>query len=195
MSFAYTNIGELSGLVVLVTESFRSNNRGLDEIEEPGSSLITLDALDLRPAFETLKPSPLVACAFSGDFARLSIEEASLELLGVLFGVPFGVDDALSTLAFLDPDRGVMLELRKALTGVATSSGKCPLSSPSTRPSFRRSEDPFIAGDAAILAVPTLFPAHLGDCVVVFAIGRRLTMPVCFSEFIAAAPYRVGVAE
>ena len=181
-SFAYTNIGELSGLIVLVTEFFRSNKSGLDEVEEPGPSLITLDALDLRPAFETLNPSPLVACAF---------------LLGVPFGVPFGVDDALSTLAFLDPDRGVMLELRKALTGVATSSGKCPLSrpSPSTRLSFRRAEDPFIAGDAAILGVPSLFPAHLGDCIVAFAIGRRLTMPVFFSEFIAAAPCRMGVAE
>lgn len=41
--------------------------------------------------------------------------------MGVLFGVSFGVDDTLSTLAFLDADRGVTLELKKALTGVATS--------------------------------------------------------------------------
>lgn len=192
-SFAYTNNGELSGLVVPVAESLRSNKGGLAEIEDPGPSLITLDALDLRPAVDILSPSPLAACAFSRGGARLPIEETGLELLGVRFGVPFGVDDALSTLAFLDPDRGVILELRKALTGVATSSGNCSLStpSPSTRPSLRRAEDPLIAGDAA----PFVIPAHLGDCVVVFAIGRRLTMPFCFSEFIAAAPCRVGVAE
>lgn len=41
------------------------------------------------------------------------------ELFGVPPGVPFGVDDALSALAFLELDRGVMLELKKALTGVS----------------------------------------------------------------------------
>lgn len=33
--------------------------------------------------------------------------------------MPFGVDDALSTLAFLELDRGVIFELKKALTGVS----------------------------------------------------------------------------
>lgn len=33
--------------------------------------------------------------------------------------MPFGVDDALSALAFLELDRGVILELKKALTGVS----------------------------------------------------------------------------
>jgi hypothetical protein len=32
--------------------------------------------------------------------------------------------DAVSTLAFLDPDRGVMFEFKKALTGVATLSSR-----------------------------------------------------------------------
>lgn len=38
---------------------------------------------------------------------------------GVLSGVLLGVDEALSTLAFLDPDRGVMLELNNTFAGVA----------------------------------------------------------------------------
>lgn len=196
-SFAYTNIGELSGLVVLVTESLRSNRGGLDEIEDPGPSLITLDALDLRPGVEILRPSPLVARTSSGGFSRLSREETGLELLYVPFGVPLGADDALSTLAFLDPDRGVMLELKKALTGVATCSGNSPFSTfnPSTWPSLRRVEDPLRAEDAAVFGTPFPIPAHLGDCVVVFAIGRRLTMPFCFSGFIVAAPCRRKVAE
>jgi hypothetical protein len=39
-------------------------------------------------------------------------------------GVPLGVDEALSTPTrdFLDEERGVMLLLRKALTGVTSSS-------------------------------------------------------------------------
>lgn len=196
-SFAYTNIGELSGLVVLVAESFRSNRGGRGEIEDPNPSLITLDALDLRPEVEILSPSPLVAREPSGVFSRLSMEETGLVVLGVPLEVLFGVDDALSTLAFLEPDRGVMLELKKALTGVATSSGECPFSTPSSsiRASLRRVEDPLEAKDAAILVVPLSIPAHLGDCVVVFAMGPRLTMPFCFSELIAAAPCRVGVVE
>ena len=49
------------------------------------------------------------------------------ELLGVPFGVAVGVVDALSTLAFLDPDLGVIFELRKALTGVEIPSFEAPL--------------------------------------------------------------------
>ena len=48
--------------------------------------------------------------------------ENGLELLGVPLGVPPGVDDGLSSLDFLDSDRGVMFELKKDLTGVAMSS-------------------------------------------------------------------------
>ena len=198
-SFAYTNIGELSGLVVLIAESFRSKRDGLDEMEDPNPSLITLDALDLRPDVEILRPSPLAARASSVGF-RFSREEVDFELLMVPFGAPLGVDDALSTLAFLEPDRGVMLELRKALTGVAASSGSSPSSpfstfDPSTQSSLRRTADPLVTGGAVVLATPFPCPAHLGDCVVVFAIGRRLEVPFCFSELIVAAPCRVRVAE
>ena len=196
-SFAYTNIGELSGVVGLVAGFLRSNRGGLDDIEDPGPSLITLDALDLCPEAEILSPSPLAARVSTSGPSRLPVEEPGLELLEVPLGVPLGVDDALSTLAFLDPDLGVILELKKALTGVATSSGKCPFSTPrpSTRSSLRTVEDALMAGDAAILATPLPLPAHLGDCVAVFAIGRRLIMPFGFSELIVAAPSRVRVAE
>jgi hypothetical protein len=44
--------------------------------------------------------------------------EAGLELFGVPVGVPFGVFPALSTRDFREDDLGVMLELRKACTGV-----------------------------------------------------------------------------
>jgi hypothetical protein len=52
-----------------------------------------------------------------------STVELGLELLGVADGVPLGVDDALSPPArdFRDDERGVMLLLRKALTGVTFS--------------------------------------------------------------------------
>lgn len=42
-------------------------------------------------------------------------------------GVPVGVGFALSSLDFLDPDRGVMLSLRKEPTGVVRSSLWGPL--------------------------------------------------------------------
>ena len=66
------------------------------------------------------------------------MEEPGLELLGVPFDISFGVDDALSILAFLELERGVILELKNALTGVAKSWGHCPFSmpNPSPRPSL-----------------------------------------------------------
>ena len=173
-SFAYTN-GELSGLVILMAGS--------------------IDALDLHPGGEILSPSPLEARTSCEGVSRFSIEEIGLELLGVPSEVPFGVDDALSTLAFLEPDRGVILELKKALTGVATSSGECPVSTPDRSTRLRRVEDLLMAEGAVVRGVPLLLPAHLGDCEVVFATGRRLTMAFCLSEFITAAPCRVRVAE
>lgn len=119
-SFAYTNIGELSGLVVLFSESLRNHRGGLDEVEDPWPSLITLDALDLWPGVDIRSPNPPEARKSCMGVPRFSMEESGLELLGVLSEDSFGVDDTLSTLAFLDADRGVTLELKKALTGVAT---------------------------------------------------------------------------
>lgn len=119
-SFAYTNIGELSGLVVLFSESLRNHRGGLDEVEDPWPSLITLDALDLWPGVDIRSPNPPEARKSCMGVPRFSMEESGLELLGVLSEDSFGVDDTLSTLAFLDADRGVTLELKKAFTGVAT---------------------------------------------------------------------------
>ena len=48
--------------------------------------------------------------------------DVGLELPGVPVGVRFGVEDALSTLAFRRPDLGVMFELRRVFAGVAQSS-------------------------------------------------------------------------
>lgn len=54
------------------------------------------------------------------------IVDTGLKLVGVPFGVPFGVDAVLSTLAFLEPDLGVMFEFMNALTGVEMSSFRLP---------------------------------------------------------------------
>lgn len=43
------------------------------------------------------------------------------EFRGVTFGESFGVEDTLPFLAFRELDRGVILELRKDLTGVVIS--------------------------------------------------------------------------
>ena len=48
-------------------------------------------------------------------------------MAGVPVGVPVGVELALSTLDFLDPDLGVILLLRKEVTGVVRSSLWGPL--------------------------------------------------------------------
>ena len=56
----------------------------------------------------------------------MTVVDAGLKVVGVPFGVPFGVDDALSTLAFLEPDLGVIFEFMNALTGVEMSSFRLP---------------------------------------------------------------------
>lgn len=53
--------------------------------------------------------------------SRPSIIEVGLAIGGVLSGVIRGVDEELSTLAFLDPERGVMLEFKNAFAGVLSS--------------------------------------------------------------------------
>ena len=51
-----------------------------------------------------------------------------------------------------------------------------------------------MVGDSASLDLPLPLPVPLGDCVVL-AIGRRLTMPFCFPEFMTAVPCLEDVAE
>ena len=84
---------------------------------------------------------------------NLSIVELGLEFLGVPSGVPVGVVDALSTLAFLELDLGVIFELRNALTGVSRSSFRFAVGVPlsSVRESLLPACDTADAGDPASL--------------------------------------------
>lgn len=179
-SLAWKNLGAFSGLVTLVDELLRSIRTGLQDTDEPGPSLFMLPVRDLRPVFATRRPSPLVVRA-SVAVSRFSIDGTGLGLSGVPLGVPFGVGDVVSALAFLDPDLGVMFELKKGLAGVATQSS-AKLSSapaPSDMPSLRRAEYPFVVGVPASFGRELTLPAHLGDSVLMFGTGRRLGMPFC----------------
>ena len=102
----------------MLDDEFRSIRIGLDDIDELGASLITLPVLDDLPLLAIRRPSPLVACPSSVGISRFSADETGLDTLGVRVGVPFGTGEAVSALAFLDPDLGVILELRNGLTGV-----------------------------------------------------------------------------
>lgn len=85
--------------------------------------------------------------------------DAGFELLGVPFGVRFGVEDALSTLALLDPDLGVTFALKNALTGVAMSPFALLVDAPlgTFCPSLRRVGDSCRAGDPANFGVNGLW--------------------------------------
>ena len=52
----------------------------------------------------------------------MPIVDVGRDRTGVPAGVSTGVEEAESTLAFLEPDLGVMLEFRMVVTGVAISS-------------------------------------------------------------------------
>ena len=112
----------VSKLVRDVRELLRSTSGGLNAKDEPGPSLVTLSVRDDLPRIGTVIANPFTACVLSSLLCRFSIEETSLDGVGLFLEVPLGVGDALSALAFLDPDLGVMFELRNDLTGVATFS-------------------------------------------------------------------------
>ena len=86
------------------------------------TSLATLRALSGREVCPPLVPKPNALCVSLEGQCRPSIMETGLAAGGVLSGVLLGVDEVLSTLDFLEPDRGVIFELKKVLTGVAMSS-------------------------------------------------------------------------
>lgn len=65
-------------------------------------------------------PIPLIGWS-SGGLSCGSIIEEGREFRGVTCGESFGVEDVLPFLAFRELDRGVILELRKDLTGVVAS--------------------------------------------------------------------------
>lgn len=117
-SLAWKNLGSVSGLAVLDTLSPRPSA----DINPVGycTSLTTLWALVCRSG-SPFAPNPLAVFGPPEVHSRASIIEVGLAIGGVLSGVILGVDEALSTLAFLDPDLGVILELMNAFTGVAPS--------------------------------------------------------------------------
>lgn len=86
------------------------------------TSLATLRALPGRETRPPLVPSAFAALGPPEGQSRPSIIDSGLAVGGVLSGVLLGVEEALSTLAFLDPDRGVIFEFSNVFTGVATSS-------------------------------------------------------------------------
>lgn len=123
----------------MLDPELRSFNIGLDGIDELEPSLIMLPVFDLLPLLAIRRPSPLVACASSVGISRFSTEETGLGTLDVPVGVPFGAGEAVSALAFLDPDLGVIFELKYGLTGVGPAPSMEPRSPPtvSSAPSAR----------------------------------------------------------
>jgi hypothetical protein len=111
--------------------------------------------------------------------------EAGLEPLGVPPGVPLGVFGVLSTLAFLEEDRGVTFELRNALTGVDKSSFEFPPGVPpvSLRAPRRRVGDTEAeaADDAAILGVSGALDAIFAALEVGIS-GRPVPAWQCLSD-------------
>lgn len=86
------------------------------------TSLETLCARPDRDICPALKPDPGALAEVLEGQSRPSIIDTGLPGDVVLSGLLLGVDEALSTLAFLEPDRGVTLELKNVLPGVTTSS-------------------------------------------------------------------------
>lgn len=143
-----------------------------------------------RVAFDPFLLNPRASCVLPVSLSCWYIIEDGRELLGVPLGVPFGVDDALSTLAFREPDRGVMLELKKALTGVSIavvlSLAESP--TPSGVP-FCTGGDAPDAGDAATFGSKGVLPDHFDEFAI--ALGRPLVVEFCFGFIRFALPCRV----
>ena len=100
-------------------ELFRSTSAGLDGYDDLGPSLIKLSEREVLPLAGLEIPDPFGAL-FSVEFIpRFSTEDCSREVVGVPFGVTMELGDAVSALAFLEPDRGVILGLIMFLIGVA----------------------------------------------------------------------------
>ena len=120
----------------------------------------------------------------------VSIVEFGLEFLGVPSGVPVGVDEALSTLAFLDPDLGVIFVLRNALTGVSISSFRLGVVLlDSVLESLLSVDDTIGAGDPPSLGRRGVPPTNCGEFV--FAIGR----PLMVLLFAVELPMPPGLGE
>ena len=105
------------------------------------------------------------------------------------------MDDALSTLAFLDPDLGVILELKNVLTGVAMSPFGLPVDASfgTVRPSLLRVGDSCRAGDPASFGVNGFLLVRKSGVLFVFAMGLSLC---CLSNVLVITfPPRPVVCE
>lgn len=148
-----------------------------------------LDDLTVRPVLGLLIPKVLFSLKYSGPLSWLYITDDGRELFGVPLGVPFGVDDVLSALAFLELDRGVILELRKALTGVSIA---CLLSLSFVRLPVFRGVLLCIGGDVQDAGESTFFgkneglPDHCGECD--DAKERPLAVEFCFWFIVSIPP-------
>lgn len=101
--------------------------------------------------------------------------------MGVPLGVRLGVDDALSFLAFLELDLGVMLEFRNVLTGVALSfkpSIDLPSELRGVIVGVVGTGEALATGDPATLDKKGSLPVHLRGPMP--AIGRSFAMGGCF---------------
>lgn len=86
------------------------------------------------------------------------------------------MEDALSTLAFLDPDLGVIFELKNDLTGVAMSPFALPADASfgTVRPSLRRVDESCRACDPANLGENGFLLISKGGVLFVSAMGLSL---------------------
>lgn len=117
-------MGKSSGLATfpLLTPDWADDGREYG-LEARAPSLTTLCVLIARPSSRPDIPSAELPTALpETPSSHRSTIDTGLVAFGVPSGVPLGVVDALSTRALLEPDLGVMFELRNALTGVETSS-------------------------------------------------------------------------
>lgn len=143
----------------------------------------------MRPPLVTGPAKPFVP---SLPIPKPSIVEFGLEFLGVPSGVPVGVEDALSTLAFLELDLGVIFELRNAFTGVSISSVRFGAMKPacSVLESLLSADDTVGAGDSASLGRRGPLPANCGEFV--STIGRPLLVLLWF---VVELPMPPGLGE
>ena len=191
-SSARKNIGEPSGLA-----SLELSSKGLDCADKgrvrdlcPGPSLRTLGVRCIRPILATYIPkAEPTSVPPASPSSQHSIIDTGRVLAGVPFRVPFGLGDAgeiLSSLAFLEPDLGVIFEFKKDLTGVAASSfditfGVFPL----VLISLRGTGDASGAGDPETLCSGVPLPATPGvlDKPLGFMVGLPFPV-VCLSRAI-----------
>lgn len=124
---AWKNVDELSGLAPILPYPLGPSDPGdslLYRSKVLPSIIILLGRIALPfPTPPIPSPVPMTPFEILGGPSTI---EVGRELLGVSFGVAVGVVDALSTLAFLDPDLGVIFELKKVFTGVEISSLEAP---------------------------------------------------------------------